>query len=240
MMGACYYHPRELHVSLGIMAVHPNYVGNGVARAMVNYILGYTRENGYASCRLVNSAMSLDSFSLYNSAGFVPREMYQDMIINVPEKGIDEDVPGSDRVRDAHKDDVALMGALELEVSGIKRELDYRYAIENPRGFMHATVCESEEGRLDGFLFSLKSAAINILGPCVAKDAETALALLRNDVNRFKGTWALFVVPMQQRKIVDKLYAWKAFNVETHVMQVWGEFRPINGVVLPSFLPETG
>ena len=240
MMGACFYHPRENHVSLGIMAVHPNYVGNGVARAMVDYILGYVRDNDYPTCRLVNSAMNLDSFSLYNKAGFTPREMYQDMIINVPEKGINQHVNRENWVRDAHKDDVSLMGDLELELSGIKRELDYRYWIENPRGIMHATVCENEIGGIDGFLISLKSPALNILSPCVARDQETALALLRNDVNRFAGTWALFVVPMQQRKIVDQLYEWKAFNVETHVLQVWGEYKPCTGVVLPSYLPESG
>lgn len=240
MMGACFYHPREVHLSLGIMAVHPNYMGNGVARRLVNYILDYTRDNDYGSCRLVNSAMNLDSFSLYNSAGFVPREMYQDMMINVPEKGINDHVAREKWVRDAHLSDVPLMAKLERHISNIERKVDYRYAIENPRGVMHASVCENEDGGIDGFLVSLKSPAINILGPCVAKDAETALALLRMDINRFCGTWALFVVPMQQRKIVEQLYAWKAFNVETHVLQVWGEFQPFKGVVMPSYLPESG
>ena len=32
LMGSCFYHPREHHVSLGIMNVHPNYFGRGVAR----------------------------------------------------------------------------------------------------------------------------------------------------------------------------------------------------------------
>jgi len=240
MMGACYYHPRETHVSLGIMSVHPNYVGNGVARAMVNYIIDFTKENKYSSCRLVNSAMNLDSFSLYNRAGFTPREMFQDMVINVPDQGISETVPREEQVRDARPDDITAMGDLEMEISGIKRELDYRYAIENPRGVMHATVCENSRAGIDGFLISLKSPALNVLGPCVARDPETVLALLRRDINRYKGTWALFVVPMQERKIVDQLYSWKAANVETHVMQVWGEFTPIKGVVLPSYLPESG
>jgi len=30
LMGSCFYHPREHHVSLGIMNVHPNYFGRGV------------------------------------------------------------------------------------------------------------------------------------------------------------------------------------------------------------------
>jgi hypothetical protein len=31
-----------------------------------------------------------------------------------------------------------------------------------------------------------------------------------------------------------------AHNVETHLVQVRGQFQPFNGVSLPSFLPETG
>src|SRR5829696_1522836 len=31
LMGSCFYHPRETHVSLGIMNVSPAYFGRGVA-----------------------------------------------------------------------------------------------------------------------------------------------------------------------------------------------------------------
>src|SRR5262252_1206007 len=30
LMGSCFFHPRKLHVALGIMNVHPNYFGKGV------------------------------------------------------------------------------------------------------------------------------------------------------------------------------------------------------------------
>jgi GNAT superfamily N-acetyltransferase len=239
MMGACFYHPRENHVSLGIMSVHPNYSGYGAARAMVNYILDYTKSHGFKSCRLVNSTMNLDSFSLYNKAGFIPRESYQDMVVNVPEGGISETVPGMDRVRAAQLKDIEGMGILEREISGICRESDYRYAIENPRGVMQTLVSKNKGGELEGFLISLRTPALNILGPCLARDEETALALLRTGLDWFTGLPALFVVPMRKRKIVEQLYAWKAFNVETHIKQVWGEFKSYSGVSMPSFLPET-
>ncbi len=240
MMGACYYHPREFHVSLGIMAMHPNYVGYGIARAFVRYILDYTREQSFKACRLVCSAMNLDSFSLYNRSGFIPRAMYQDMLIDVPPNGIRAHVSGEDNIRDAAADDVEGMGELELYVSGVKREIDYRYAIENPRGVMHASVYENEAGAIDGFMISLKHPALNILGPCVGRSEEVVIALIRRELDRFKGLAALFVVPMQKRTIVEQLYDWKAVNVETHVKQVWGEFQEFRGVSLPSYLPETG
>lgn len=89
-------------------------------------------------------------------------------------------------------------------------------------------------------MISVKHPALNMAGPCVARTEETALALIRRELERFKGTWALLVVPVDKRLMVEQLYEWKGRNVETHLKQVWGEFKPFKGVSMPSFLPETG
>ena len=240
MMGACFYHPREYHVSLGIMSVHPDYWRRGVGKAMVDHIIRFTQENNYKSCRLVGSAINMNSFSLYNRSGFIPRVVHNDMVINVSADNQYARVSGEDRVRDAEIDDVAGMGELEMEVSAIRREMDYRYAIENPRRVLHASVYENDQQGIDGFMISVKHAALNMMGPCVARTEEIALALIRNELERFTGTWVLFVVPVEKRKMVEQLYKWGAVNVETHLKQVRGEFQPFKGVNMPSFLPETG
>jgi GNAT superfamily N-acetyltransferase len=240
LIGACFYHPREYHVSLGIMGVHTDYCGQGVGRSLVDHILRFTRENNYASCRLVGSAINMNSFSLYNRSGFVPRVAYHDMVINVSGYHVRERAPGEDHVRDSVIEDVARMGDLEMEVSGIKREIDYRYAIENPRNVLHAAVYENDRHGIDGFMISVRHPALNMIGPCVARSEETALCLIRKELERFRGTWTLMVVPMEKRKMVEQLYAWGARNVETHLKQVWGEFQSFKGVNMPSFLPETG
>ena len=240
LLGACFYHPREYHVSLGIMCVHPDYCGQGIGRAMVDYIIRFTQENNYKSCRLVGSAINMNSFSLYNRSGFIPRVIHNDMVVNVSADNPYTHVPGEDLVRDALTEDVVGMGDLEMDVSGIKREIDYRYAIENPRGVLHASVCENDRRGIDGFMISVKHPALNMMGPCVARSEETALALIRNELERFRGTWVLLVVSVEKRKLVEQLYRWGARNVETHLKQVWGEFQPFKGVNMPSFLPETG
>ena len=241
MLGSCFYHPREHHVSLGIMSVHPSYGGRGIGRQLVNYILDYTKNNDFKSCRLVSSAINMDSFSLYNRAGFIPRVTYHDMVINVPENGIGNiSVEGENQVREAVIGDTDQMGELEMEVSGIKREIDYRYAIENPRGVLHAIVYENDQRTIDGFMISVKHPALNMLGPCVARNEETAIALIKKEIERFNGTWVLFSIPMDKRKMVEQMYAWKAINVETHLKEVWGDFPGFNGISMPSFLPETG
>ncbi|TAL24786.1 MAG: GNAT family N-acetyltransferase [Nitrospirae bacterium] len=240
IMGACFYHPREYHVSLGIMSVHPDYWRRGVGKAMVDHILKFTQENNYKACRLVGSAINMNSFSLYNRSGFIPRVVHNDMVINVSSDNPYSHVPGEDRVRDAVIDDIAGMGDLEMEISGIRREIDYRYAIKTPRSVLHASVYENDQQGIGGFMISVKHSALNMMGPCVARTEEIALALIRRELERFRGTWVLFVVPVEKRKIVEQLYKWGAVNVETHLKQVWGEFQPFKGVNMPSFLPETG
>ncbi len=240
MMGACFYHPREHHVSLGIMAVHPDFGEQGVGRALVDHILKYTQDNNYTSCRLVGSAMNMNSFSLYNRAGFVPRQTYQDMVFTLAQEGIAFNAAGGDCMRDASFDDMAAMGELEMEVSGIKREMDYRYAIKNPRGVLHASVYENSQGGIDGFMISVKHPALNMLGPCEARTEDVAIALIGKELEHFRGTWGLISIPMEKRKMIEQMYAWGAINVETHLKQVWGEFKPFQGISIPSFLPETG
>jgi hypothetical protein len=239
-VGACFYHPRETHVSLGIMCTHKDYWGKGIGKAMVDYILKFTKENNYKSCRLVGSAINMNSFSLYNRSGFVPRVSYHDMVINVSDNTLKFHASGEDRVRNALPEDVTGMGNLEMEISGIRREIDYHYAIDNPRKVLHASVYENAQGSIDGFMISVKHPALNMLGPCVARSEEIALALIRKELKRFKGTWVLLVVPMEKGKMVEQLYKWGAVNVETHIKQVWGEFQGFKGVNMPSFLPETG
>lgn len=240
MMGACFYHPRAHHVSLGIMSVNPDFFRQGVGRQLVNHIVEFTEARQCAALRLVGSAINMDSFSLYNRSGFVPRTCYHDMVVQVPAQGLRVHFPLRDQVRDATLDDVPAMAALEMEISGISRMGDYRYVIENPRGVMHALVLENAAGGIDGFMISIKHPALAMLGPCVARGEQATLALLLQATERFHGATPLFVIPMDKRELVETLYTWGARNVETHLLQVRGEFQPFKGVNLPSFLPETG
>jgi GNAT superfamily N-acetyltransferase len=240
MIGGCFYHPREHHVTLGIMAVDPDCFGRGVGTKLVKHIVDFTESHGYAALRLVGSACNMNSFSLYNRAGFVPRVVHQDMVIHVPAGGTGQSVPLGERVRDALHTDVAGIQSLELEISGICREGDYRFCIENPVGCLHASVIEDAKGNISGFAASIRHTALNMIGPAFAQTEGEMLALLLREFDRFRGEAALVVVPMDKRQIVETLYRWGAVNVETHLLQVRGKFQPIAGVNLPSFLPETG
>ncbi|MBM3728162.1 MAG: GNAT family N-acetyltransferase [Acidobacteria bacterium] len=239
LMGSCFYHPRKLHVGLGIMNVHPNYFGLGVGRELLRYITDFTDHHGYKSLRLTQSALNLDSFSLYNRAGFVPRHAYQDMMLTVPAAGLPHRVPGMDRVRDATLADIPAIAALEMSVSGVTREQDYRLAIENPHGFWSASVYEGSGGAIDGFLISCGHAAMNMVGPGVMRSDEHAAALILREYDRHRGRSPVCLIPVERAGLVRQMYEWGARNVELHFCQVRGKFQPFAGVNMPMFLMET-
>jgi GNAT superfamily N-acetyltransferase len=239
LMGSCFYHPRKHHVALGIMNVHPNYFGQGVGRQLLKYIIDYTDQNGFKSLRLTQSALNLDSFSLYNRAGFVPRHAYQDMWLTVPPEGIKQDVPGAQHVRDATMADVPAIAALELELSGVSREQDYRYCIENAAGFWHTSIYENASGGIDGFLTSSLHPALNMLGPGVCRTDGEALALIKRELDVNRGRSPVLLVPVERENIVRQLYDWGARNCELHFCQVRGHYQPFKGINFPTFILET-
>ena len=239
LMGSCFYHPRAQHVSLGIMNAHPSYFGAGVGRALLQHIIDFSRQQE-KPLRLTQSALNLDSFSLYNKAGFVPRYSYQDMILQVPAAGMKHSPPGLECVRDAKPDDVPSMTQLEMDVSHITREQDYRYCIENRDDFWHVSVYENSNHGIDGFLISCGHPAMNMVGPGVARTEEQAAALILRELNQYPGRMPVCLIPMICTRLVRQMYEWGARNCEMHFCQVLGEFQPFAGVNMPSFLPETG
>ena len=76
------------------MNVHPEHFGKGLARHLLERIVRLSDEENKPT-RLVSSAMNLDSFSLYTRGGFVPRQIFQDMTLAVPDEGLPEcAIPG--------------------------------------------------------------------------------------------------------------------------------------------------
>lgn len=239
IVGSCFFHPRETHVSLGIMNVHPNYFGHGIAGRLLERIVDEA-ENRDLPLRLVSSALNLDSYSLYNRHGFVPFCLYQDLFLQVPDEGLPVPAdPSLPRVREAAPSDLMAMGRLEFEVSGISRERDYCYFIENSSGIWKTFVSVDESGEVDGFLNSIDHPAIRIIGPGVMRSQAAAEALLRAQLDHFRGKAVVFILPAEQSELVQTAYSFGARNCELHLGQVRGVSQPVTGIVMPTFLPET-
>ena len=242
LMGSCFYHPRETHVSLGIMNAHPDFFGRGVARALLRHVTDLADARG-VPVRLVSSALNLDSFSLYTRAGFVPRAAFQDMYIDVPtgELAVATRPAGIERVRPATLDDVEAMVALEIEIAHIARAKDFRHLIENAAGIWHVSIIDRADGSgIDGFLASVNHPGSNMLGPGVARTEADASALIAAELEHHRGHRPVFLVPVECASLVKTLYGWGGRNCETHFAQVRGQFEPFRGVVVPTFMPETG
>jgi GNAT superfamily N-acetyltransferase len=239
LAGCCFYHPRPTHVSLGIMNAHPDYFGRGVARQLLQFVCDFT-DAQRRPLRLVSSAMNLDSFSLYTRAGFTPRAVYQDMTVQVPPDGLKLTSDGLWRVREARPADVPAMAALEQEVSGITRDNDFRYFIENRRGIWHTSVMESDAGKLTGFLVSVRHPASTMLGPGVMRSESDAAALILAELDRHRGGSPVWLVPSTCAALVKQMYDWGFRNCELHVFQARGRAQEFHGVSMPTFMPETG
>ena len=234
----CFHHPRSTHVSLGIMACHPNYFGSGAAKLLLDEVVAFARDEG-KPLRLVSSAMNLDSFSLYNRAGFTPHALFQDMYLDVPEGGLDAPLIEGVTVRTGRPEDAAAMAALEQELSGIERESDFRYFLANEDDCWHVSVIEGVDGSLNGFLCSITHPGSSLVGPGAAREDNQAAALLRTVLDHAPGRTRVWLVPSDRRELVDACYSWGARNCEMHLAQVIGEAQPLTGVTFPTFMPET-
>ncbi|MDF1815979.1 MAG: GNAT family N-acetyltransferase [Verrucomicrobiales bacterium] len=240
IIGSCFVHPRETHISVGIVNVHPSYFGDGVAGALMDSVIAFAEKEGQP-VRLISSAMNLDSFSLYSRKGFYPFAAYQDVMFDVPPDGVKapQKIAGIE-VREADPHDLMAMGHLEFEVSGISREQDYCYYEENQSGIWQTLVAPDKNGEVDGFLVSIDHPASRMLGPGVARSAEVAAALVHKQLERFKGKKVVCLAPVDQTDLVKALYQMGGRNVEIHFGQVLGEAQPVDGIVMPTFMPETG
>lgn len=236
LAGSCFYHPRETHVGLGIMNAAPEFAGRGVARALLAEII---RRAGELPVRLVSSALNLDSFSLYTRAGFVPVGIYQDMVVPADRlpAGAAE---GPGACRPALLSDLPAMLALEEEISGIRRERDLLHFLTNNAGHWSTFIHLGPAGRPDGWLSSIDHPGSRLIGPGVMRDESTALSLIHAQLAVARGGSPVMLVPSTAKDLVASLYGWGARNAELHVMQVRGEYSHPKGIVMPTFLPESG
>ena len=160
--------------------------------------------------------------------------------MTVPEEGLSCPPPGSDRVREGRLDDVPAMVALEMDISGVNREKDFRYFVQNEACIWHVSVFENDQGEIEGFLVSIAHPASRMLGPGVMRTEAQAAALIHTELNKHRGMQPVWLVPSQCSALVQQMYDWGARNCELHVAQIRGSWETPTGVTMPTFMPETG
>jgi hypothetical protein len=221
------------------MNVHSDFFGKGIAGSLLSWIIDYAEKKNLP-IRLVSSAHNLDSFSLYTKMGFVPFLSFQDLYLEVPEDGLNLDLPKNDCVREAEPGDVMEMVELERELVGIDRAKDFSHFIENTDSIWKTVTYRDEDGKLLGFLSSVNHPGSRMIGPGVARSEEIATALLAAQLDFFRGLCPVFLLPVDASHAVKTAYSWGARNCEIHFAQSLGEPQTVKGVIMPTFMPETG
>ena len=141
--------------------------------------------------------------------------------------------PGRDRVRPATPADAPAMEALELEVSACRAAPTTRTRSRTRRA-SGARRCWRPLGGIDGYAIASGHAAMNIVGPLVARTDEDALALVAHALDLYPGRTPLVIVPSERRAIVEQMYGWGGRISELHFCQVRGAFQPFRGVSMPT------
>lgn len=236
--GSCFVHIRKSHISLGIMNVHPDYYGFGIANRLLNEIVQMA-EKADLPLRLISSSMNLESFSLYNKHGFVPQRNYQDMLVKVPAEGIGGLLSVWDMVRPAELSDVEAIYQLEKKLSKIDREMDLKYFIENKLNIWKMLVYVNSQGEIEGYLNAICHPASKMLGPGVMTNESVAMALYLKMLDQYRDETMLALVPCDCPRLIEAMYRLKAKNCELHFTQVKGAAFTQQGISVPTFLPET-
>ena len=239
IVGVCFSHERETHVSVGIVATSPDAGGRGIAKKMMSLVLEKAKRMGKPA-RLVSSLLNLDSFSLYTRLGFVPGAIFQDLLITVPDTGLTAAAPaGIESVREAVLADATRLADFEQSQQGIRRQKDFAFFVRNEVGAWRLLVSEASDGSVNGFLGMSTHPSCTMIGPGVAADEETAIALLWKALDGLRGKTLVFLAPCAASTLVRTAYAWGARNVELHVAQSTAPVAAAKGIVFPTFMPET-
>lgn len=237
LVGTCYLHPRETHIGVGIVNTSPDVASAGVASLMLREACAIADACGLP-LRLVSSASNLDSYSLYHRQGFVARQIFQDMLLPVPE---DTSMLTAELdtgcVRPATISDVNAIASLERELTGSYRPADWKHFIETNHFSVFVDV--AADGSICGALNATNHAANCTLGPAHSHDEASICRLLAAALPAVAGRTALVLVSPAATKITSLLYAWKARNADIHLLQVRGAYTAPTGIQLMTFLPES-
>ena len=234
-----FFHPRPTHISLGILNAHPDYWGKGAASAVLDEIIGIAKSK-QLPLRLVSSAVNFESFNLYNRRGFVPFIFFQDMSVKVPNEGFALNPPDGVEITDASLSDVDEMTDLEYRLCGIRRGSDFAYFIENREGIWGMSLARDiATRRVIGFCASVCDPGSNMVGPGCTECETVAAALIRRELSRYPGKTPGWLIPSNARELRREMFQLGARNTETHIAQILGGEGKTEGIVLPSFMPET-
>lgn len=206
--------PYEGAAYIGMVAVRPDRQGRGVARALMESLLGLARSRGYATILLDASAAG---FPLYAALGF---EALDEVIVahRPPQAAADQDGLAGERAGRSQKEASVTASARNAPPSG--RILDELAAFDSARwgagrrAYLEALAIapgaaileeRGAEGRLEGYLLAQFDQAM--LGPLLADGDEVGPRLLDRALAAWGGRDWNLIYPASNEGFASALAA---------------------------------
>ena len=79
-----------------------------------------------------------------------------------------------------------------------------------------------------------------MIGPGLMRSTAQAAALIATELNLKPGKRMGWLVPCDKPDLVQAMYAIGARNCELSLVQCRGNWHNTKGIVMPTFMPETG
>jgi len=198
--GIAYVFDRVCWIGLVIVAEECRHQGLG--RLIMNRCMQYSAER---KCNLIVLDATRDGVSLYGRLGFRPEFLVGTAQGRISEHTLAQlEAPGDLEVRRIRHGDLEAIVTLEAEAQGAVREALLVHLVkEHPgRGF----VGFGPEGGLGGFVLYRRGYHSVQVGPMIARDDETANALLRSVFSDLVSAGdqapVIFTVPMNNSGIL--------------------------------------
>lgn len=228
--GSGFLHPRGGVAGVGPITIDPRLQGRGLGRLLVSEICQRADRLGLQSLRLIQDSFNESSYALYTRLGFQPRQVYARASFAAL-RG-----KGQQLLRVAGHSDLARIGALEKELLGFSRPLDYDLLRHNGEVF----VLEAH-GVLEGWLARLSRGSVTVLGPVLSRTSEGMRRLVVEASRDLPaGMEVRLLLPPDCHELHEEL---ARHRVEIHSLcnyMVRGSFDRLRGYYAPTLFPESG
>lgn len=217
-VGSNFLWENELVAGIGPITVDPGVQNSAIGRRLMEDVLRYAEEKGFASVRLVQAAYHNRSLSLYTKLGFDTREPLS--LISGPALNFRM---ASHVVRPATEADQDACNRLCRQIHGHDRATELRDAISEGT----ATVVE-HDGRITGY-----ATLIGFLGHAVGESNQELRALI-GAAPEFFGPG--FLLPTRNSELMRWCFANGLRIVQPMTLMTKGLYGEPRGAFLPSIV----
>jgi ribosomal protein S18 acetylase RimI-like enzyme len=229
VVGSGFLHLRGATAGIGPITVDPACQSKGIGKELMMTVIRAGRH--CPSLRLVQDTFNTVSFPLYSKLGFASCGT----IASLGGKELRPATrPRGVAIREATKDDVGRLAALDTKLTGIARSQDLHYFLHQAPQLMSFI-----EGRLAGYLCLLRMGESVFLGPAAASDPSALKALISHVIEKEQGKALHMRFPVRHNGLFLDVMK-MGFRVEAlQTYMVRGPWKTPKGTDILALFPES-